>query len=74
MSLFVGMLLFQVTNSSVENDFFSSSVVVSFTDGETTANAVLLLQNDVLPEGNETFIVNITGREVYDSFHLSVKV
>ena len=68
------MLLFQVTNSSVENDFFSSSVVVSFTDGETTANAVLLLQNDVLPEGNETFIVNITGREVYDSFHLSVKV
>ena len=54
---------FQVVNSSVETDFFSSSVVVSFTDGETSANAVLLLRNDALPEGNETFIVNITGME-----------
>ena len=47
----------------MENDFFSSSVVVSFTSGETSADAVLLLRNDALPEGNETFIVNITGME-----------
>ena len=53
----------QVVNTSVENDFFSSSVVVSFTSGETSADAVLLLRNDALPEGNETFIVNITGME-----------
>lgn len=42
-------------------DFFSSSAAVSFTDGQTTANAVLLLSNDAVPEGNETFIVEITG-------------
>ena len=53
--------LVQVTNESVGADFFSSSAAVSFTNGQTTANAVLLLWNDVVPEGNETFIVEITG-------------
>ena len=46
----------------MESDFFSSSNVVSFSDGQTTANAVLLLRNDDVPEGDETFIVNITGK------------
>lgn len=45
----------------METDFFSSSDAVSFTNGQTTANAVLLLRNDAVPEGNETFIVEITG-------------
>lgn len=53
--------LTQVTNASVETEFYSSSTVVSFTSGQTTANAVLLLINDEVPEGNETFIVEITG-------------
>ena len=53
----------QVTNRSVESDFFSSTAVVSFTAGVTTGSAILLLQNDAIPEGNETFIVNITGRK-----------
>ena len=57
----------QVTNTSVESDFFSSSAVVSFTSGATTASAILLLQNDDIPEGNETFIVNITGK-IIDSY------
>lgn len=52
--------LMQVTNASV-SDFLSSSAVVSFTSGQTTANAILLLDNDEVPEGNETFIVEITG-------------
>lgn len=52
----------QVINSSVESDFFSSTAVASFTEGVTTASAILLLQNDAIPEGNETFIVNITGK------------
>ena len=55
--------LFQVTNTSVESDFFSSSNVVSFSAGQTSATAVLLLQNDAVPEGNETFIVEITGTQ-----------
>ena len=46
----------------MESDFFSSSNAVSFGEGQTTANAVLLLQNDEVPEGDETFIVNITGK------------
>lgn len=45
----------------MEGDFFSSSAVVSFIDGQTTATAVLFLQNDAVPEGNETFILEITG-------------
>ena len=59
----------QVTNASVESDFFSSSAVVSFTSGVTTASAVLLLQNDDEPEGNETFIVNITGKIIAWASH-----
>lgn len=55
-------LQLQVTNSSVESDFFSSSNAVSFSDGQTTATALLLLQNDDVPEGEETFIVQITGK------------
>ena len=60
----------QVTNTSVESDFFSSSAVVSFTAGVITASAVLLLQNDAIPEGNETFIVSITGKKLKPSHHV----
>ena len=55
----------QVINASVEEDFFGSSDVVNFVDGQTTATAVLLLNNDNVPEGNETFIVDITGKCLY---------
>ena len=60
--------LVQVTNESVGTDFFSSSAAVSFTNGQTTANAVLLLWNDAVPEGNETFIVEITGETPENHF------
>ena len=32
-----------------------------FPDGATTASAVLVLHNDAIPEGNETFQVEITN-------------
>lgn len=51
----------QVTNSTASEDFFSRNVVVAFADGVTTASATLILVNDVIPEGNETFIVQITS-------------
>ena len=68
MSIFVSayaVLIIQVVNASVESDFFGSSDVVNFVDGQTTATAVLLLTNDAVPEGNETFIVDITGKSIY---------
>ena len=51
----------QVTNSTAAEDFFSRNVVVAFADGVTTASATLLLVTDVIPEGKETFIVQITS-------------
>ena len=50
-----------MTNDSVTSDFFGSSATVSFNIGQTTAEATLFLKNDENPEGNETFIVEITG-------------
>ena len=38
------------------NDFFSNEVVAFFSDGSSTAMAVLVVVNDVIPENNETFI------------------
>lgn len=50
----------QVTNSTATEDFFISTAVVFFEDGEISTNAVLALHNDEIPEGNETFILEIT--------------
>ncbi len=50
----------QVTNSTASDDFLSPNVVVIFDDGATTSNAVFSLLNDNLPEGNETFLLEIT--------------
>ena len=47
--------------------------MVSFTLGATTASAILLLQNDDVPEGNETFIVNITGK-IIDPIAIALKL
>ena len=51
----------QVTNSTAADDFFSTNSVVSFGNGVTSASATLILVNDAIPEGNETFIVQITS-------------
>ena len=49
----------QVTNSSAVEDFLSVSNTAIFSDGQSTATGTLVLVNDVIPEGNETFIVEI---------------
>ena len=51
----------QVTNSTAADDFFSTNNVVFFGNGVTSASATLILVNDAIPEGNETFIVQITS-------------
>ena len=50
-----------MTNTSASDDFFNPSAVVTIPDGVTTVNTVLVLINDNIPEGNETFLVEITG-------------
>ena len=48
-------------NSTANEDFFSPNNVVEFPDGASTASASLVLNNDMIPEGNETFQVVITN-------------
>lgn len=49
----------QVTDPN--GDFFSRSIVTSFSDGATSASAVGIILNDNIPEGNETFTLTITS-------------
>ena len=46
-------------NSNAADDFQISSNGVQFPDGITSADGTLILTNDDLPEGNETFTVRI---------------
>ena len=52
-------LSWQVLGSTVSEDFFSHSASVEFGDGATEADGILVLTNDLVPEGNETFTVRI---------------
>ncbi len=52
-----------MVNATANEDFFRSSVVVFFEDGESTANADFVLFNDNIPEGNETFLLAIMRTE-----------
>ena len=49
----------QVVNSSAVADFLNVNSNVFFFSGATTANGVLIVQNDAIPEGNETFLLRI---------------
>ncbi len=51
--------ILQVTNSSAVDDFLSVSNTALFSEGQSTATGTLVLLNDVIPEGNETFVVEI---------------
>ena len=46
-------------NSSAVADFLNVNSNVFFSGGVTTANGVLIVQNDAIPEGNETFLLQI---------------
>ena len=44
-----------------ESDFEDLSGSVFFSDGMVSASGTLFILNDAMPEGNETFLVNITS-------------
>ena len=50
----------QVTNTTT-GDFFAGSASVFFNDGMSDASGTLLIMNDDISEGNETFIVEIVS-------------
>ena len=51
-------MLIQISGDG--SDFLATTSVVSFNDGVATSDATLVIVNDNLPEGNETFTVTIT--------------
>lgn len=55
----VKFLLSQVQNSSASMDFFSATNNVLIAEGLTTAQGSMIVINDAIPEGNETFLLRI---------------
>lgn len=43
------------------NDIFSDSLVTTFADGSSQTTATVVIINDNIPEGNETFTLTISG-------------
>ena len=43
------------------SDFEDTTGSVFFNDGVTSASGTLFVRNDAIPEGNETYIVNISS-------------
>ena len=43
------------------NDFLSTTLVVTFADGSGQVSATAVIRNDNIPEGNETFTLTITA-------------
>ena len=50
----------QISNGT-NSDFFGTNLVATFPDGTTSISAIITIRNDAVPEGNETFILQITG-------------
>ena len=48
-----------MTNSSASDDFLSLTNSAFFSDGETESTGTLIVFNDEIPEGNETFLLQI---------------
>ena len=51
----------QVENTSAPFDFLSTTNNVLFPDGSASAQGSMIVINDAIPEGNETFLLRITG-------------
>lgn len=43
------------------SDFLGTNIVATFANGVTQSSATVVIRNDAVPEGNETFTVQITG-------------
>ena len=54
------LVLLQILGTNGD-DFFGTNVVAPFPNGVSRASAVVIVRNDAVPEGNETFTVQITG-------------
>ena len=50
---------YKVINSTATDEFLSVSNTALFSDGVSSTIGTLVLINDALPEGNETFVVEI---------------
>ena len=50
----------QVQNSSANMDFLSVTNNVLFPDGSASEQGSMIVINDAIPEGNETFLLRIT--------------
>lgn len=49
----------QVVNSTAQSDFLDTTSSAFFLNGITSTTGSLIVQNDVIPEGNETFLLRI---------------